>query len=124
MRGKCVLSPGVQPPTSHILPLKTRAPAPSRGANGALFVTGVQRYVCTSCEAVTEKAALFCTEGPPLIETRTLAVREGASGTFHSNRPALTGALPASVQVLPSSVEKDASTEASAERPSVCQVIQ
>src|SRR5262249_35988011 len=49
MRGKCSRSSGFQPPKSHIRPLKTRAPAPSRGAKAAFFVTLTQRYVGGAC---------------------------------------------------------------------------
>src|SRR5262245_26049537 len=43
IRGKCCLSPGFQPPMSHILLRKTSGPAPSRGAYAARSVTLTQR---------------------------------------------------------------------------------
>src|SRR6516162_3609010 len=50
IRGKCFLSPGFQPPRSHMRSLNTRAPAPSRGAKEAFGVTWIHSYSGTFCE--------------------------------------------------------------------------
>src|SRR6516164_3291509 len=62
IRGKCFLSPGFHPPRSHIRPLKTSAPAPSRGANSALALICTHSY--SGVPALTAPAINSATTAP------------------------------------------------------------
>src|SRR5687768_13595650 len=61
IRGKCFLSPGFQPPISHILFWKTRAPAPSRGAKAAFGVTCSHWYAdcAITCDGTKTQAIVI-----------------------------------------------------------------
>src|SRR5262249_25958018 len=105
IRGKGSLSPGFQPPSSHILPRKVSAPAPSRGAKAALPSTCTHRKPLTSRDGAIRKGPDSPACADPPAATLRRQESETRSGTVHQNVPEPGASSAILCQVRPSSEE-------------------
>ena len=94
--GKWTLSPGFQPPNSHILSWNTSAPAPSRAANAAFSVTQRHSYLALIAVCLLTRLTLLSFLTEIITHSRRLIVidsgRISQSKSCYALRRTVSGA--------------------------------